>query len=104
MDILKRNAEFEGQDPQRIVAWAIAEFKPKIALSTSFGTGSAALLHMVAAIDPTTPVLFLETGFHFKETLTYKDELIKLLGLKDFRMLRREMPSDVFFKQYGEKP
>jgi phosphoadenosine phosphosulfate reductase len=60
----------------------------KIALVSSFGTESAILLNMVAAIDPATPVVFLDTGKLFPETLAYRDELIERLGLRDVRIIR----------------
>lgn len=75
------NAEFEKKKPQEIVAWAIKEFTPKIAMTSSFGPESGTLLHMVSLVDKNTPILFLETGYHFPETLAYKDTLIKMFGL-----------------------
>jgi phosphoadenosine phosphosulfate reductase len=60
----------------------------KIALVSSFGTESAILLHMVAEIDKATPVIFLETGKLFAETLAYRDELVARLGLSDVRNVR----------------
>ena len=47
----------------------MAEFAGRIAVVSSFGSQSAVLLAMVADIDPATPVLFLDTGQHFQETL-----------------------------------
>src|ERR1700734_4012127 len=64
------------------------DFAGKIALVSSFGTESAILLHMVAQIDPNLPVIFLETGKLFPETLAYRDELIPRLGLTDVRSIR----------------
>jgi phosphoadenosine phosphosulfate reductase len=58
-------------------------FPGRIALVSSFGADSAALLHMVAGIDPRTPVAFIDTGRHFPETLAYRDELCARLGLKN---------------------
>ncbi len=52
-----------------------------VAVVSSFGAESAVLLHLIASIDPATPVLFLETGKHFPETLAYRDLLIERLGL-----------------------
>jgi len=60
-------------------------FKRRIALVSSFGSGSAVMLHMVAQADPATPVLFLDTGKHFGETRRYRDELAGLLGLTNVR-------------------
>jgi len=64
------------------------ELRGQIALVSSFGAESAVLLHMVAAIDPSTPVIFLNTGKLFGETLRYRDKLIKQLGLTDVRTVR----------------
>jgi len=63
-------------------------FAGKIALVSSFGTESAILLHMIAQIDKATPVIFLDTGKLFPETLAYRDELVALLGLTDVRAIR----------------
>jgi phosphoadenosine phosphosulfate reductase len=65
-----------------------SRFKGKIALVSSFGTESAILLHMVARIDPALPIIFLDTGMLFAETLAYRDELTALLGLTDVRAIR----------------
>ena len=48
---------------------------------SSFGADSAVLLHLVAAIDPATPVVFVDTGMLFSETLAYRDRLVADLGL-----------------------
>ncbi|MCW8843284.1 MAG: phosphoadenylyl-sulfate reductase [Rhodobacteraceae bacterium] len=52
-----------------------------LCIVSSFGTESAALLHLVTRLRPETPVLFLDTGKHFEETLTYRDTLAKQLDL-----------------------
>ncbi len=64
------------------------QFKGKIALVSSFGTESAILLHMIAQIDQATPVIFLETGKLFPETLAYRDTLVARLGLTGVRSIR----------------
>lgn len=64
------------------------EFKDEIALVSSFGTGSALLLSLVAEVEKNTPVLFLETGKHFPETLDYVDQLKSHLGLTNVVMLK----------------
>ena len=63
-------------------------FDGRIALVSSFGTESAILLHMIAQIDKATPVIFLDTGKLFPETLAYRDELVASLGLTDVRAVR----------------
>lgn len=57
--------------------------KGRLCLVSSFGTEAALLLSMVAKIDPALPVIFLDSQKLFQETLAYRDELIKLLGLKN---------------------
>jgi len=64
------------------------EFNGRIALVSSFGTESAVLLQMVAAIDKSLPIMFIDTGKLFGETLRYRDDLVALLGLTDVRTVR----------------
>jgi len=64
------------------------EFKGKIALVSSFGADSAALIKLVADVNPSTPILFIDTGKHFKDTLTYVKELEAFFGLKDVRYIK----------------
>jgi len=73
--------------------------RENLALVSSFGTESAALLKVMADVDPAIPVVFLDTGWLFEETLAYRDTLIATLGLADVRsiqpldeMLAREDP------------
>lgn len=53
----------------------------KVLVTSSFGTSSAVLLHIVSRIRPNCPIYFIDTGYHFKETLQYKDQLTRLLNL-----------------------
>src|SRR5499427_617978 len=76
----------EGRDAQAILELALKhEFAGRTAVVSSFGAESVVLLHMVAQIDPTTPILFLNTGKLFGETLRYRDRLQDVLGLTDIR-------------------
>jgi phosphoadenosine phosphosulfate reductase len=59
-----------------------------LALVSSFGTESAALLKVMADVDPAIPVVFLDTGWLFEETLAYRDTLIAALGLRDVRSVK----------------
>ncbi|MEL6169067.1 MAG: phosphoadenylyl-sulfate reductase [Pseudomonadota bacterium] len=60
----------------------------RIALVSSFGAESVALLHMVSVVDRSLPVLFLDTEMLFPETLSYQREVSKKLGLTDVHILR----------------
>jgi len=61
------------------------EFAGRVALVSSFGAESAVLLHLVAQIDPATPVIFIDTGRLFAQTHGYRQELVARLGLSDIR-------------------
>ena len=62
--------------------------REQLALVSSFGTESAALLKVMADVDPAIPVVFLDTGWLFEETLAYRDTLIATLGLRDVRSIK----------------
>ncbi len=64
------------------------EFPGRIVLVSSFGAEAAVLLHLVATVEPATPVLFIDTGKLFGETLRYRDELTARLKLTDVRTIR----------------
>ncbi len=53
----------------------------RVAVLSSFGAEAACLLSLVARKDPSTPVVFLDTRKHFRETLAYVDDLMDQLGL-----------------------
>jgi phosphoadenosine phosphosulfate reductase len=75
--------------PAEIIAAALKTVgRDKLALVSSFGTESATLLKVMADVDPAIPVIFLDTGWLFEETLAYRDTLIATLGLKDVRSIR----------------
>jgi phosphoadenosine phosphosulfate reductase len=80
-------SRFGGLSPQDVISLSIGRFYPdEIAAVSSFGADSAVLLHMLARIDPGLPVIFLDTGKHFGETLSYRDALIADFGLRNVRV------------------
>jgi len=80
---LTRLQTFYGQleGKELLQAMINDEFPDEIAMVSSFGAGSAVLLAMVAEVNPATPIVFLDTGKHFKETLEYVDTIKNKLGL-----------------------
>lgn len=60
----------------------------RIALVSSFGAEAVVLLHIVSTIDRRFPVLFLETGMLFPETLAYQQRVSAELGLSEVRTIR----------------
>lgn len=83
------NARWREKQAIRVLEMALLEeFPGKIAVSSSFGAESAVLLHLVSRIYRAVPVIFLETGKHFKETYEYRDELVRKFGLREVRVLQ----------------
>jgi phosphoadenosine phosphosulfate reductase len=79
---------YADADASALIAAMIRdEFPDRIALVSSFGAEAAVLLHLVASIEPATPVIFLDTGKLFGETLRYRDRLTAELGLRDMRTM-----------------
>jgi phosphoadenosine phosphosulfate reductase len=75
--------------PAQVIASALQTVgREHLAVVSSFGTESAALLKVMADVDPAIPVIFLDSGWLFEETLTYRDTLIATLGLRDVRSIK----------------
>ncbi len=84
LDLALRDAS-----PAEVIAAALKTVgREHLALVSSFGTESAALLKVMADVDPAIPVVFLDTGWLFEETLAYRDTLIATLGLTDVRSIK----------------
>jgi phosphoadenosine phosphosulfate reductase len=91
-DAIRLNRMFRGSDTQEMLRAVMADdLVGDIATVSSFGAESAVLLHLLSQIDPGIPVLFLETGKHFPETLAYRDALVERLGLTNLVNLYPEL-------------
>jgi phosphoadenosine phosphosulfate reductase len=91
------NDALREASPAEVIAAALrAVGRDRLALVSSFGTESAALLKVMADVDPAIPVIFLDTGWLFQETLAYRDTLIAALGLRDVRSIQ---PSEEALKR-----
>ena len=81
-DAIRLNRMFRGAETEEWLRAVLeGSLAGDVAMVSSFGAESAALLHLVSRIDPSVPVLFLDTGKHFPETLAYRDELAERFGL-----------------------
>lgn len=81
-DAIRLNHLFRGRDTVEMMETVLHEHMlGDVAIVSSFGAESAVLLHLAGRIMPDIPVMFLETGKHFPETLTYRDTLIEKIGL-----------------------
>ena len=88
VDAAKLSEKLAEATPGEIVTEALHTVgKDRLAVASSFGIESATLLKIVANVDPSIPVLFLDTGWLFPETIAYRDTLIAHLGLTDVRTI-----------------
>jgi len=92
--VARLNAAYRGASPKEILRAAIEEFGGGLAAVSSFGAEAAITLHILSELKPDLPVLFLETGMHFAQTLQYRDELIESLGLTGVRNITPD-PADI---------
>ena len=96
--VARLNGRYRHHAATDVLANALTDpMTGRAALVSSFGAESVVLLHMVSVIDRTTPVMFLETGMLFPETLTYQQEVAEILGLTDVRIIRPD-PADILLK------
>jgi phosphoadenosine phosphosulfate reductase len=83
------NARYQHHSAISVLEHALTDSDTgSVAMVSSFGAESVALLHMVAVVDRATPVLFIDTEMLFSETLVYQRELAEMLGLRDVRVIR----------------
>ncbi|MBO6718011.1 MAG: phosphoadenylyl-sulfate reductase [Rhizobiaceae bacterium] len=92
IEAIERAADLEARygrlDAEELIARAVQEWFPgQIGAVSSFGADSAVLLKLIANVDPSVPVVFLDTGKHFGETLQYRDELAADLGLTNLQII-----------------
>ncbi len=103
LGIMALNGMFDEMDGIGVIRQAVTDLLvDDIAIVSSFGADSSVLLHMVAQVDPTLPVYFLETGKHFPETLAYVDTLKAHLGLTNVRWLQPDPKDIARFDPKGE--
>jgi phosphoadenosine phosphosulfate reductase len=73
----ERLRTLESRDPESLLRWSVRAFPGRVALTVSFGGGGLVLAHLLSRIDPSVPVLFLNTGFLFPQTLEFKDRFVQ---------------------------
>ncbi len=101
LDFCILRAPGEPEAAEEMLHWACKTFAPRIVATSSFQTQSVPLLHMISRVCPEMPVIFLDTGFHFPETLAFRDELVERFGLK-LVVVEPELSREDFLRAYGE--
>jgi phosphoadenosine phosphosulfate reductase len=98
------NAQFESASPTEILRWAVDTFRPEVALTSSFGAESAALLHMAIQVDPRINVRMVDTGLLFPETYQFMEELRKRFHL-NLTIVKSKLDVPQFLREHeGQAP
>ena len=97
--------DFEGQPPEVILQWVIEQFGPKFVLACAFGPESIILIDLLSRMHPQMPVqaFFLDTEFHFAETLQLKAEMCARFPKLDLTIVKPLITIPEQDAQYGEK-
>jgi phosphoadenosine phosphosulfate reductase len=101
---LERESELlEGADPQTVIEWAVETYGEGLALSASFGGGEGmALLDMISKITDKVTVLTIDTGFIFKETAEFREEVMRRYKLP-VEVLRPALTVEEQVERYGDR-
>src|SRR5690606_26561470 len=92
--------DLSGWHPIDILRWADSAFGDRLMFTTAFGYSGMALLHMMSGINPRVPVFFIDTGYHFAETIQFRDWCRNTLGYNIID-LTPELPREEFEARHG---
>lgn len=84
VDLEDLNSEFEYLHASKIIQWAVDQFAPHLALTASMT--DAVLIDLAVKVDPAIEVVFIDTGYHFPETLEVVETVRRRYGL-NLRMM-----------------
>jgi phosphoadenosine phosphosulfate reductase len=100
---IKRLArDFETRRVEEVLEWAVAQFAPRLAMTSSFGAEGVVLIDKLAQVAPRTPIIYLDTGFHFRETEQLKERLRARYGLNIIER-RAALSVEEQAAQYGDR-
>jgi phosphoadenosine phosphosulfate reductase len=80
-ELAERSRALESARPEEILAWALGEYAPRVAISTAFGVEGCALIDMAVKIDPRVQVFTVDTDFIFPETRSLILRMTERYGL-----------------------
>lgn len=107
LNLKAANEMLAKMDPFKRVAWARERFGDRFCITSSFGIQAAIMAHIISKVDNRIPILFIDTGYHFAETIAYKELLEKRLNLNIVTVkpekLRLEFEEE-FGRAYANKP
>lgn len=100
MSLADESLALEARTARERLAWAFDRWGDALLFTSSFGPGSGALLHLWSVVAREVPVVFLDTGFLFEETLAYRDALVAQLGLT-LQVIAPKVAREDFLRAHG---
>lgn len=76
-ELQRLNEQLAAAEPEDILAWAIRSFPYQTAMTSSFQASGIVLIHMLRKISFDFPIFFIDTGYHFPETVDFKNRLVR---------------------------
>jgi phosphoadenosine phosphosulfate reductase len=93
---LRAGRALEGAHPADVIAWAARTYGARFAIASSMETG--VLAHLAASVAPGTDVLFLDTGYHFAETLGTRDAIAAVYDVTVVT-ITNDLPDDRLYER-----
>lgn len=81
-DLANLNANMESRTPQELLAWARSIFGERLAILSALQRAGCVLCHMASKVEYALPILFVDTGVLFPETLATRDRISSEYGLR----------------------
>ena len=111
-NIRKQNLEFLIKEVNNVIDWAFARFKDNIFCTSAFGADGLVLLDLITKKRKDIPIYFIDTGYHFTETLEikkyYKQQGLNIIGIgstvNDQQHLLRDMGPDICCRMNKVEP
>jgi phosphoadenosine phosphosulfate reductase len=101
MDVNLLNKKFEKAQPIEILIWAIENYFPNLGMTTAFQASGIVLMDIIHKIQPELPFVFIDTGYHFAETLEFRDKLMSHYSY-NIITIKPELSNTNFEKVFGK--
>ena len=102
-DVAQLNRRFTSAHPVEIIRWAVETFRPDVALTSSFGAESAAMIHLAIQVDPRIQIRVVDTGLLFPETYRFMEELTRQFHL-NVRLFKTRLDVEQFKRDHAHLP
>ena len=102
-EIGRLNTRFASAHPSDVIRWALETFQPDVALTSSFGADSAALIHLAIQVDPQFNIRVVDTGLLFPETYQFMEDLRRRFHL-NLRVFKTQLDVERFKREHAHLP